>query len=207
MSAPAKQGAATIRHGPRWIAVATICVTVVATITTPGAFLMAIPLILGLIADALGARRGRWLMWMGAAFLSVTILQMELEIFPEFVAELRSFHKLGGLGPVLLPLWIASILSIIWCDVAFVIEGVRTRRGQVPFDRRFPTTGDWIVWVTALLFSVYSFSGVPFLVRAFKQGFDRHDIVLTALALIVIAVVFDVALMVDGMRIRHARHA
>ena len=88
MSAPAKQGAATIRHGPRWIAVATICVTVVATITTPGAFLMAIPLILGLIADALGARRGRWLMWMGAAFLSVTILQMELEIFPEFVSGL-----------------------------------------------------------------------------------------------------------------------
>jgi hypothetical protein len=204
MSAPAKQDAITISRSPRWIAIAAVGVTVVATITTPGAFLMTIPLILGLIADALGARRGRWLMWMGAAFLSVTILQMELVIFPEFVAELRSFHKLEGLGPVLLPLWIASILSIIWCDVAFVIEGVRTRRGQVPFDRRFPTTGDWIVWVTALLFSVYSFSGAPFLVRALKQGFDRHDIVLTALALIVIAVVFDVALMIDAIKMRQA---
>jgi hypothetical protein len=186
------------------LAIATVCVTVAATITTTGAFLMAIPLVLGLVAEALGARRGRWLIRMGAAFLSVTILQMELVILPEFVAELRLHHRLGGIGPALLPLWIASILLIVWCDVAFMIDTVKTSRNRNLPERRAPGIGDWIVWVSALLLSVYSFWGVPFLVRAYNQGFDRRDIVLTASALIVMAVVFDIALMIDATRPRQA---
>jgi hypothetical protein len=89
---PPKQEATTISHGPRWIAIAAVCVTGAATLTANGAFLMTIPLILGLIADVVGARRSRWLMWMGAAFLSVTALQMELVMLPELIAELRSHH-------------------------------------------------------------------------------------------------------------------
>jgi hypothetical protein len=189
------------------LAIATVCVTVVATITVPGAFLMAIPLVLGLIADVLGACRGRWLMWMGAAFLSVTILQMEFAIFPEFVTELRSFHKLGGLGPVQLPLWTASILLIAWCDVAFVIDAVKGSDGRGSVDANFPAAGDWIVWIAALLFSVYAFWSIPFLIRAAKQGFDRHDIVLTALASILIAIVFDIALINDARRMRQGRRS
>jgi hypothetical protein len=205
MSERANQDPTTISHGPRWIAIATVCVTGAATLTANGAFLMTVPLILGLIADAAGARRGRWLMWMGAAFLSVTILQMELVIFPEFVTELRSSHKLGGLGPVLFPLWIASILLITWCDVAFVIDAVKARNGRGSFYASFPRTGDWIVWITALLFSVYAFGGTPSLIHAYKHGFDRHDIVLTALGLLVLAIVFDVALIIDATRMRHVQ--
>ena len=187
---------------PTHLAIAAVCVTLVATGTAAGAFLMVIPLALGLVAEALGARRGRWLMWMGAAFLSVTVLQMELVIFPEFIGELRLHHRLGGTGPYLLPFWIASILLIVCCDVAFVIDAIKSSRNHTLPERYSPSIGDWIVWITALLFSVYSFCGAPFLIRAYRRGFDRHDIVLTALALVVIAVAFDTALMIDAMRMR-----
>jgi len=165
---------------------------------------MVIPLVLGLVTEALGARRGRWLMWMGAAFLSVTVLQMELVIFPEFVAELRLHHSLGGIGSSLPPFWIASILLIVCCDVAFIVDAVKGNRNRTLPERRSASIEDWIVWITALLFSMYSFGGAPFLVRAYRHGFDRHDIVMTALASIVIAVVFDAALVIEAARMRRA---
>lgn len=190
---------------PTTLAIVTVSVTVAATLTATGAFLMAIPLVLGLIAQTLKARRGRWLMWMGAALLSVTILQMELVILPELITELCLHHTLGGIGGALLPFWIASILLIAWCDLAFMIDAVKTSRNRLMPETCQPGIGDWIVWITAVLFSLYAFGGTPFLIRAYRQGFDRHDIVVTALALIVIAVVFDTALLIDATRMRQAR--
>ena len=101
--------------------------------------------------------------------------------------------------------WIASIVAIVWCDVAFVIDAVKTSRGRTVPEKRSPGVGDWIVWVTALLFSVYSFWGIPFIVRAYEHGFDRLDIVLTALALVLIATSFDVALVIDAVKTRTGR--
>jgi len=202
---PEGQTTAIVVDRTRRLAIATVCVTAAATLTTGGGFLLTIPLILGVIADYRSARRGRWLMWVGAAYLSVTLLQMEILILPEFVAELRSYHHLGGLGSVVFPLSIASILLIIWCDVALLIDAVKTRRSSIAPERFSLGTTDWIVWITALLFSVYSFWGIPFLLRAFNQGFDRLDILLTELALIFIAIVFDVALVIDAVKVWHAR--
>lgn len=182
-----------------WIPIATVCVTAAATATN-GGFLLTIPLVLGLIAMALEARRGQWLMWMGAAFLTVTILFMEIAILPEGIAEMHSHHQVPGL----LLLWIASILLIVCCDIWCIIDAVKAARTRIPPQRRAPNAGDWIVWIAALLFTVYSFCGIPFLLRAYSHGFDRRDIVLTALATIAIAIVFDTALMVDAVRQKSA---
>jgi hypothetical protein len=144
-------------------------------------------------------------MWVGAAYLSVTLLQMEVVILPEFVTEFRSHHRIGGLGPILVPLWIASIFLIVWFDVALLIDAVKTRRGRVA-PERFPSgAADWLVWIAALSFSMYSFWSIPFLIRAYNQGFDRPDILTTALALILIAAVFDIALAIDAAKMWRAR--
>lgn len=55
--------------------------------------------------------------------------------------------------------------------------------------------------IAALLFSVYSFRGIPFLLRAFKQGFGRMDILLTEIAIILITIMFDTALLIDSAKI------
>ena len=73
----------TTRSRIRWMAIATICFTAGATLTASGAFLLTIPFVLGVIAELRSPRRGRWLMWVGAAYLSVTLLQMEIRILPE----------------------------------------------------------------------------------------------------------------------------
>lgn len=189
----------------RRLAIATACVTAAATLTTGGGFLLTIPLICGVIAESGSPRRGRWLMWVGAAYLSVTLLPMEIVILPEFITEFRSYHRLGGLGPILAPLWIASIFLIICCDVALLIDAVKTRRNRVASESLSPTMADWMVWISAVLFSVFSFWGIPFLVRAYRRGFDRSNILLTDLAIILIATVFDIALAVDAAKMWRAR--
>ncbi len=181
----------------RWLAIATVCFTVAATVTASGGFLLTIPLILGVIAESYSPRRGRWLMWVGAAYLSVTLLQMEIRILPEFVSDLRSAHHLGGLGQVVFPLPVVSILMIVWCDVALLIDA-RTRRSRTILSGRSSRAMDVLVWITALCFSVYSFWGIPFLVRAFGRGFDRLDILLTGSATVLIAITFDMALLSDA---------
>ena len=144
-------------------------------------------------------------MWVGAAFLSATLLQMQILILPEFIAELRSYHRLGGLGPIVFPLSIASILLIVWCDVALLIDAIKTSRSRIIPGGESSRAMDVLVWITALCFSAYSFAGIPFLVRAFNYGFDRRDILLTDSALILIAIVFDVALVIDAVGMFHAR--
>ncbi len=75
-----------------------------------------------------------------------------------------------------------------------VIDAVKRRERRSP-----PSAVDSIVWISALLFTVYAFWPVPFLIRAYRHGFDRADILLVAWAVIVIAVWFDVALVVDAV--------
>jgi hypothetical protein len=178
----------------RWLTIATIIVTAAATLTTGGGFLLTIPLILGLIAEKWASRRGRWLVWVGATYLSVTVLQMEIVILPELLA-----NPWGGLGPVLTPLWIASIALIIWCDVVLVIDGVKRRERTSP-ETGPPGAADWLVWISALLFSVYAFWGIPFLLRAYRHGFDRPDILLTDIEIVAIAILFDMMLVADALK-------
>jgi len=187
-----------------WLAVATVCVTAAATLTTGGGFLLTIPLALGVIADYCSPRRGRWLMWVGAAFLSVTLLLMQILILPEFLDELRSHHNLGGLGPVLFPLSIASILLIVWCDAALVVDAVKRRCSPTPH-RRALGVGDWIVWITAPLFSTYAFGGIPGLFRAYTRGFRSLDLLLPGWAIVLIAISFDIALLIDAAKMWRAR--
>ena len=162
---------------------------------------LAVPLILGVIADFGSSRRGRWLMWLGAAYVSVTLLQMEIVMLSEILAEVRSHHTGSGWGIFLF----VSITSIVCCDVVFLIDAVRARRHPVTSDASFIGWGDWIVWGTALCFSVWAFAAIPLLVRVHQRLSGRSDILLTALASILIGVIFDVALVRDAVKTVRAR--
>ena len=131
---------------------------------------------------------------------------MQIRILPEFVAELRSYHRLGGLGPVVLPLSIASILLIVWCDVALLIDAIRATRSRITPETGSSNAVNLLIWITALCFSLYSFWGIPFLARMFfRHGFERLDILLPGLASILIAIVFDAALAIDAVKVWRAR--
>lgn len=199
MNEPKLQDSKTIGGGLRILVIATIFATAAATLTASGGFLLTVPLILGLIAEWSAPRRGRWLMWAGAAYLTVTLLQMEVRVLPEFLAEWHSGRILGTLGRVVFPFSVASVLLILWCDVALVLDALRNRHNSETVERNSAGAGDWIVWISALLFSVYSFSGIPFLIHSYGHGFHSIDVSMTAGALIVIAVSLDLALLEDAI--------
>jgi hypothetical protein len=164
-------------------------------------FLLTIPLILGVIADFGTPRRGRWLMWLGAGYVSVTLLQMEIVMLSEILAEIRSHHTGSGWGVFLF----VSIASIVCCDVVLLIDAVNARQHPATFDASFIGWGDWIVWGAALCVSVYAFAAIPLLVRVHQLHAERSDILLTDLASILIVAIFDVALVRDAVKTVRAR--
>lgn len=191
----------------RWLAIATVCITAAATLTTGGGFLLTAPLILGVIAQQSSPRRGRWLIWAGAAFLSVTLLPMEVLIFSEILTELRTYHRLGGLGPILLPFWISSILLIIWCGGALLADGLKRRQNRI-IPQTHLAAGDWIVWASAFLLSAYATVSIFFLARAYRHGFARGlDILLPSLGIFTIVALLDMVLLIDAATMRRPNAA
>ena len=197
-----------VTKSTRWLAVAAGCFTAVTgTISVGGLFFVApIFLILGVVFQPRARRLGRWLIWVGAAFLNLMALPQGIVLLPEYFKTMHiDPHYQHDALRFLIPLWVVSLLLILWCDLALVIDAVKTSRSRIASEMFSPDPADWMVRITALLFSVYSFWGIPFLLRAFNQGFDRLDILLTALALILIALVFDIALAIDAAKMWRAR--
>lgn len=203
MDGSASQQRRAMGSGTRWLAVATVCVTAAGTLGT-GGLLTTIPLILGVVAEALAPRRGKWLMWLGAAYLSVLVLPMEILLLPEFMASplVKQYARVA----IESTLWIASMCLIVSCDVALIMDAVKTRHNRIVAQRRLLGLGDWLVWTTAVCFTAYSFWGVPSLLRAYKH-FNRIDILLVNLPVILILLMFDTLLLVDAVMIWRARGA
>jgi len=85
---------------------------------------------------------------------------------------------------------------------------MRTRRSRITPESGSSGAANLLIWITALCFSLYSFWGIPSLERVFfRYGFERLDILLTGLASILIAIVFDVALVIDAAKMWRARGA
>jgi hypothetical protein len=61
-------------------------------------------------------------MWVGAAYISVTLLQMEIRMLPEILAEWRSYHRLGGLGMPPASTYIPSLGAIYRSQVASIAK-------------------------------------------------------------------------------------
>lgn len=105
----------------RWLAVVTGCFTAVAGSFGFGLYFSIVPtfLIVGAIAQPRSPRSGRWLMWVGALFLSLWVL-------PVGISALLSYRLVGRLDVIALSL--VSVLLVSSCDFALLIDAVRMRR-------------------------------------------------------------------------------
>jgi len=159
---------------------------------------MPVLLVLGAVVQPYSIRPGRWLTWVGASFLSVTILPAAA-VLP--LGDALAPH--GVLGRFFFPLWIASLILIVWCDAALITDAIKIR-GRADPSRRPPGVGEWLVWSVAVFLSLWvlwvGVSVSPALYRRVgSQYFPSLLYVGICLAWVLIVVSFDIALVIDAL--------
>ena len=111
----------------RWLAGTTGCLTAVPiTIlwSSPVFAIFPIFLILGAALAGRFPRRGRDLIWFGAGLLSLSGLPLGV-----WFLVLAYYH--AGRDPRVTVVAAASVLLIVWCDVAVVMEAIKLRGARI----------------------------------------------------------------------------
>jgi hypothetical protein len=106
----------------RWFAVATGCCTAIAGSFALGLGFASVPifLIVGAIVQPRFPRTGRGLMCAGALWLSFWVFDVGILM----LFEGHSGYRIGAVGPIT----VVSVLLVVLCDLAIVIEEVKIRR-------------------------------------------------------------------------------
>lgn len=158
-------------------------------------FVFSLPLIVGTVVQPWSPGPGRWLMWVGAFFVTVYVGGF---VTPEAIDSFRTIRYIHDRNIILLlSLFSLATLAAVACDIVLIAEawvGRRISRASKPF----PRIGDWVVWMSAVSLSAIVF---PADIRSvFKYPhITRLEILLTALIFAVVAW-FDAALVVDIIR-------
>jgi hypothetical protein len=133
----------------RWLAVAAaLC----HAIWGPAGFGLSF-LIPGALVQPRAPTSGRWLMWIGALFLSLIVVPFGPVGEFERARMLRTDHGIETVA--ISSLFVASTVLVIWCDLAPVMEASRRKcnqwvRGSLDWVLRI-TAGvlnTWCVWVS-----------------------------------------------------------
>jgi hypothetical protein len=168
-------------------------------------FIFPLFLILGAITQPMSPRQGTWLVWAGAAIVSLFAVPLGGVLLSEYIGTLHShpsYHPYAIVGQA--SLWAVSIVLVIWCDVALAIESRGIRRSRVAQQHRARGTSSWVVWLAALILNV-SFLPASVLGVSTYHRVGRLDILLFSLASGVVITLFDVALVVDTVKSWRAR--
>jgi hypothetical protein len=106
-------------------------------------------LILAALLQRSSPRPGRWLMWLGAFFLTLYMAGSlgPFILWPSRLLE-RSFQQVLAFG-------ILSLLLVGWCDVALIIDSRRSSNVPVLAVPGFPRSADWIIGIVAICLSVW----------------------------------------------------
>jgi hypothetical protein len=113
---------ASVSNRMRWLAGVTGCLTVVTFAMVQGLGLLSGFLILGALVAGRFRRNGRDLIWFGACVVSLSEL-------PIGVGMLRLSLR-GGTDPRITASVAASVLLIVWSDLALVTGAFKTRRAR-----------------------------------------------------------------------------
>jgi hypothetical protein len=99
-----------------------------------GWFFLLVPcvLILGAIVQPRFHRPGRWLLALGACILTFYASFLGLPAVL-LIRRLRLHHNLEDVG--FLFLCLVSVLLVVWCDVALVVDARKSRRTPDPTGR------------------------------------------------------------------------
>jgi hypothetical protein len=106
----------------RWLAGVTGCVSVVTFAMVQGLGLVSGFLIVGALVAGRFSRIGRDLIWFGAGVVTLSELPIGIGILR---LSLR-----GGTDPRVIASMAASVLLIVWCDVALVRDAIKARRAS-----------------------------------------------------------------------------
>jgi hypothetical protein len=135
----------------RGLAVVTGCFLGLAGSLSFGPFFSLVPsvLIIGALLQRSSPRPGRWLMWLGAFFLT---LYTAGSLGP-FI--LRPSRLLDSSFQQVLAFGILSLLLVGWCDVALIIDSRESSNVPVLAVRGFPRPADGIVGVIAVCLTAW----------------------------------------------------
>ena len=105
----------------RWLAGTTGCVTGLIWFFDFGIGFLSVFLIVGALTAGHTPRGGKHLVWFGAGVVSLSILPLALWFL---------FHALDGTDPWVTAGSAASVLLIVLCDVALLMEAISGRRAR-----------------------------------------------------------------------------
>jgi hypothetical protein len=161
-------------------------------------------LIFAAIVQPYSLRHGRWLLWVTAFLLTIAVGPICVQGLRTNIPLLKSLHDPNFIG--MLFLLFASLLLICGCDLALLIDTLKVRQRRSLPNSISRGSHEWISWIGAFLLSLYlipvSISGS---VSYGSNG--RLDVMLLSLALGLTVVVFDLAIVVDAIKIGRRRVA
>jgi hypothetical protein len=151
-------------------------------------------LILGAVIQPRARTSGRWLIWLGALFLSLVVIPFGTGVVLENARHLGR----DNWSFTMFPLFVVSTALVCWCDVALVIDAFKSKGNEWARGRL-----DWLVWIVAAVLSAYCVWQSTLTVRSYRlNGGLRLDLILTSAALDALILFFDVALVIHAIRCR-----
>ena len=187
----------------RWLVIVTGCVSGVAGSLPFGPLFSVVPaiLVLGAVLQRWSPRFGRWLMWLGAFFLTVDVGAF---LGPVVLSVLRPPRFLDSNILIILSLCIVAVVLVCWCDVALVIGSRRSKTASAPVNQEFPLPADWIIGVIAICLTAFPIWSSPSTFYAIRHS-GRWDILLFALPFLISVAAFDTAIVAHAVTMYRAR--
>lgn len=188
---------AAVPSNVRWLAAATGCLTAVASVLVMGVFVV-VPglLVVGAIVAGRLPRVGKYVIWFGAIPLSLLGLPLG--------ASMLLIHLQPGSDPRVVAGVLSSVALVVLCDVALIVEELKTRHTLIGAGAPSPNAGDWLVWIAAAFLNL-GFLPITVLGLTTYRGEGRRDI-LFSLVLGSLVILFDVLLAILAFNTRRARH-
>jgi len=193
----------------RWLAIIAGCVSGLAGSLPFGPLFSLEPaiLIFGAVLQCRSPRPGRWLMWLGAFVLTVHVVVF---LGPAVLAVLSPKQLLAPYYDqnllIFFLLSLASLGLVGWCDVALIVDAVRSANASPPADQGFPRTADLIVGMFALCLMA---GAVWWVLASFYplRRYHRVDILLFAAAFAVPVAAFNVATVAHAVKMYRDHHS
>jgi hypothetical protein len=140
----------------RWLAIAAGCVSGLAGSLPFGPLFSALPLILvlGAVLQQWSPHPGRWLMWLGAFFLTMDVAVFLGRAVLSPMRLLAPYYDRNIL--IVFVLSLASLALVGWCDVALIIDARKSQDASAPANQGFPRVADWFVGLVAIFLTAWA---------------------------------------------------
>jgi hypothetical protein len=185
----------------RWLAIIAGCVSALAGSLPFGPLFSVVPaiLIFGAVSQRWSPRPGRWLMWLGAFYLTAYISAYVLLGVHSANRLLAPYYDKSVLIVLLLSLVCLALVG--WCDVALILDSLRSKNAAALADQEFPRSADWIVGLVTICLTAWA--GWSILASFYPASRFGHWEILLVFVFSVAA--FDAAIVVHAIKMYRSR--